>query len=147
MPARPIDLPALPCSCASLRRATRAVTQLYDEELRPLGLRATQFTLLQTLATTGEISQGGIGRLLALDSTTLTRTLVPLHQQGWIESRPGADRRERLYSLTDEGRTVLAEALPYWERAQERLRSSFGESEWSSLQRLLDQAAFAALSA
>lgn len=144
MSENPAALPALPCSCASLRRAARAVTQLYDEELRPLGLRATQFTLLQTLATTGEISQGGLGRVLALDSTTLTRTLNPLHQQGWIAARPGTDRRERYYSLTDEGRTVLAEATPRWERAQERLRSSFGESQWGTLQQLLDQAALAA---
>lgn len=147
MPSRPTALPTLPCSCASLRRATRAVTQLYDEELRPLGLRATQFTLLQTLATTGEISQGGIGRLLTLDSTTLTRTLVPLQEQGWIVSRPGSDRRERLYSLTSEGQAVLTEATPHWERAQERLRSSFGESEWGALQRLLDRTALAALGA
>ncbi|HYO16357.1 MAG TPA: MarR family transcriptional regulator [Thermoanaerobaculia bacterium] len=147
MPSRPIDLPTLPCSCASLRRATRAVTQLYDEELRPLGLRATQFTLLQTLATAGEISQGGLGRILALDSTTLTRTLAPLQQHGWAKSRPGADRRERLYSLTREGQAVLEEARPLWERAQDRLRSSLGEPEWEALQQLLDRTTVAALGA
>lgn len=63
-----------PCMCATLRRASRALTQLYDEALRPLGLRATQFTVLQALSFTGEVSQGELGQLLAMDSTTLTRT-------------------------------------------------------------------------
>lgn len=140
-------LPALPCACANLRRASRAVTQLYDEELRPLGIRVTQFTLLQVLAVAGETSQGRIAQILALDSTTLTRTLAPLQQSGWIESRPGNDRRERLYSITPEGRTFLEKAIPLWERAQERLRASFGGDEWDGLRQLLDRAALAALQA
>lgn len=72
----------LPCMCASFRRAARSLTQLYDDALRPLGLRATQFTVLQVLALSGEISQGELGRRLVLDSTTLTRTLRLLRAQG-----------------------------------------------------------------
>jgi DNA-binding MarR family transcriptional regulator len=120
------------------------VTQLYDDELRPLGIRVTQFTLLQVLATAGEIPQGRLGRFLALDSTTLTRTLAPLQQHGWVESRPGGDRRERLYSLTAEGRVLLEKAVPLWERAQQRLRTGFDGDQWSALQQLLDRATFAA---
>ena len=83
----------LPCMCASFRRAARALTHVYDEALRPQGLRATQFTILQALSLTGEISQGDLGDLLVLDSTTLTRTLRLMRTRGWIKERPGKDRR------------------------------------------------------
>ena len=68
-------VPPLPCFCASLRRASRALTQVYEQALRPLGLRGTQFTVLQALSLAGEVPQGELGRILAMDSTTLTRTL------------------------------------------------------------------------
>src|SRR5580704_3296791 len=84
----------LPCACANLRRADRAVTQFYDAALRPSGLRATQFTLLQALTLSGEISQKQLGELLEIDSTTLTRTLVLLRSKGWLRSAAGTDRRE-----------------------------------------------------
>ncbi len=132
-PAR-VALPrTLPCACASLRRAARAVTQLYDEELRPTGLRATQFTLLQVLAGIGETMQGTLGELLSLDSTTLTRTLAPLRAKGWIRIRPGADRRERLVQLTPDGRHQLERARPAWDRAQQRLRRRLETAEWDNL--------------
>jgi len=103
---------ALPCMCASLRRASRALTQLYDDALRPLGLRATQFTVLQALSLAGKVSQGELGQLLVMDSTTLTRTLRILSAQGWIENRPGKDRRERWLRLTSAGHHQLKRATP-----------------------------------
>ena len=77
----------LPCMCASLRRAARAVTQRYDEALRPAGIRLTQFTLLQMLSLTGPLTQGALSEQLAMDSTTLSRTLKPVEKAGWIRSR------------------------------------------------------------
>ena len=59
-------MPALACMCASLRRASRVLTQQYDEALRPLGLRATQFTVLQALSIVEEVSQGRLGEILAM---------------------------------------------------------------------------------
>src|SRR5262245_11521904 len=114
--------PPLSCACASLRRAARAVTQLYDEELRPTGLRTTQFTLLGALGTLGEVGHGRLGEFMALDSTTLSRTLKLLETAGWIASVPGEDRRERYWRLTPAGREKLQSARTYWDRAQARLR-------------------------
>jgi DNA-binding MarR family transcriptional regulator len=93
-------------------------------------MRATQFTLLQALALTGRISQCGLGDLLAMDSTTLTRTLRLLVGKGWVRSLPGEDRRERHLQLTPAGRRQLDQARPHWERAQQRLRKSLGDSQW-----------------
>ncbi len=128
---------ALPCACANLRRAARAVTHLYDGELRATGLRVTQFTLLQVLARAGPIRQGVLGEALALDSTTLTRTLALLSREGWIRSMRGADQRERYFELAPSGRRVLAGALPHWERAQRRLRTQLGEAVWARLEKEL----------
>lgn len=124
---------ALPCACASLRRAARAVSQMYDEELRATGLRPTQFTLLQVLARKGELKQSEIGKLLAIDVTTLTRTLSLLENEGWIRVRPGDDRRERYWTVTAAGQRRLARAVPAWQAAQTRLRARLGGSRFDAL--------------
>jgi DNA-binding MarR family transcriptional regulator len=137
----------LPCACANLRRATRAVTQLYEQELRENGLRVTQFTLLQVLEPTQPVAQGRLGEILALDTTTLSRTLRPLEGKGWIRSHPGDDQRERHWSLTTGGRKKLASAKRHWNRAQERLVTRLGKKEWNELQATLVATAEAALQA
>src|SRR5690242_17569382 len=124
---------SLGCACADLRRATRAVTQLYDAALRREGLRATQFTLLQVLARAGAVTQGTLADILATDSTTLSRTLAPLESARWIRSFPGGDRRQRLVELTPAGRRVLERATPAWESVQHRLRERLGEAGWRAL--------------
>ncbi len=125
---------ALPCACAGLRRAARAVTRVYDEALRPSGLRVTQFSLMQVLANArAPLTQGTLGERLALDSTTLSRTLRPLERCGWIRAVPGPDRRERRLALTSAGRRQLERASPHWERTQARLRKQVGAARWKGL--------------
>jgi DNA-binding MarR family transcriptional regulator len=124
---------ATPCLCNALRQATRAVSRLYDEELRGVGLRITQYSLLRILRRAGEVRQRDLGRLTSLDETTLTRNLRPLLKRGWLAVRAGEDRREKLFTITAAGIAKLEEALPAWERAQQRLRSRLPEGTWSSL--------------
>ena len=126
-------LPKLPCLCSSLRRAARAVTHIYEEALRPVGLRVTQFTILQTLERTGEVLQGRLGELLAMDSTSLTRTLKIMVRQGSVAERRGKDRRERWLRLSQDGAEQIARALPVWEEAQAMLREKLGEALWNGL--------------
>jgi DNA-binding MarR family transcriptional regulator len=125
--------------CSSFRRTSRALTQLYEEAMRPVGLRATQFTILLVLSRTGEVSQGQLGGMLAMDSTTLTRTLGIMSRHGWIAERPGRDRRERLLSLSSGGEAQLRRALPAWEKVQARLRNQLGERPWKNLLQLTNQ--------
>jgi len=125
--------------CASLRRASRSLTQLYDEALRPLGLRATQFTILQALSLAGEVSQGELAQILAMDSTTLTRTLRIMGREGWIVERRGADRRERLLRLAKAGRYKFNRALPSWEKAQAQLGRQLGDKRWHALMKLTNE--------
>jgi len=125
--------PVLPCACANVRRAARAITQLYDDALRDTGLRATQFTLLQALSLKGTLTQGQLGELLAIDSTTLTRTLGSLRSRGWIRCRPGRDRRERHWALAPAGERLLEQAEPAWEGVQHRIRTRIGRDRLTSL--------------
>ena len=125
-------LPILACACASLRRASRAVSRVYDGWLDG---NAQQFSLLYVLDKQRgrPITQKQIGELLSLDPTTLTRTLAPLARRKWIRAQPGGDRRERQWSLTDAGHKYLMRLYPRWERAQSILRARFGAERWDSL--------------
>jgi len=119
--------------CASIRRASRTLTQIYEEALRPLGLRATQFTVLQALSIAGEVLQGDLGQMLAMDSTTLTRTLEILIRHGWIDKRTGEDHRERRIRLTKAGQLQFEKAVPLWEKAQASVKRKLGEGQWNTL--------------
>jgi DNA-binding MarR family transcriptional regulator len=96
-------------------------------------MRATQFTLLQALAQARIISQGILGNVLGLDSTTLTRTLGLLRRKGWIQAKRGKDRRQLRLMLTAEGTRAYRRAVPYWLSAQKRLRESMGKAHWNGL--------------
>jgi len=132
LPAKP-NLPVLPCLCSSFRRTTRALSQLYEEAMRPTGLRITQFTILQALERTGEVKQGRLGEILVMDSTSLTRTLRIMRQQGWIAERRGEDERERWLKLSKAGEAKLKIATASWEKVQARVQAKLGEAGWNSL--------------
>ena len=122
--------------CANFRRTARALTQVYEEALRPLGLRATQLTILQVLSRAGEVSQRQLGDMLAMDSTSLSRTLAIMARKGWIAEQRGEDRRERRIRLSAVGEAKLRRALPVWEKVQSRLRGKLGKQKWGSLLQL-----------
>src|SRR6202044_2259715 len=86
-----------------------------------------------------EISQGELGRVLAIDSTTLTRTLRIMVREGWIADRSGQDRRERLLRLAKDGRHQFNRALPLWEKAQLQLRHQLGNKRWHDLVKLINE--------
>ncbi len=104
------------------------VTQLYDEALKPAGIRATQFMVLVGTGSAGPISVNQLADRIVMDRTTLTRNLKPLDREGLIVVRPGDDLRVREVSLTAKGRKTLDRAYPLWERVQARLRLKIGDS-------------------
>jgi DNA-binding MarR family transcriptional regulator len=128
---------AMPCLCAALRQASRAVTRIYDAELRGSGLRSTQHVLLRLLTSAGEVRQGDLGEMASLDETSLTRGLRPLEKGGWVTIRAGVDRREKWIAITDAGRAKVEEAHPAWLRAQERMRLTLPEGTWEALLKVL----------
>jgi DNA-binding MarR family transcriptional regulator len=121
------------CACFNLRKATRAVTQLYDEMLRPAGLRVTQFSLLVAVRVAEPVGVTRLAELTVMDRTTLTRNLELLQKQGLIEVAAGADRRSRIVTITAEGNAAIAEALPYWKKAQLHVVNSLGQERWADM--------------
>lgn len=108
----------MPCYCGSIRQASRLVTQIYDNALRPSGVKITQFGILRLLSARPGLTTGEIAGALAMDSTTLTRTLKIIQDNAWIEAAPGADRRERRWTVTPVGMERMEVALPLWKAAQ-----------------------------
>lgn len=125
----------LPCYCGSLRQASRVVTQLYDQMLKPSGLKITQFGILKLLAACPELTTGGMAEALAMDSTTLTRTLRIIQENGWIAVAAGADRRQRCWRITAAGLQRLQQAEPLWANAQTEFARLAHEVDLDSLNR------------
>ena len=121
------------CTGANLRRATRAVSRIYDEALAPSGLRGTQFSLLIALSFFKEAPLLRVAEELGLDRTTLTRNLQPLERAGLVASSPGKDQRVRLLRLTDAGQRALQRAYPLWEEAQAKVTKALGQRRWMTL--------------
>jgi DNA-binding MarR family transcriptional regulator len=126
-----------PCVCNTLRMVTRAVTQLYDDVLRPSGLRVTQFSVLATIARLGEANLKVLEDTLAVDQTTLTRSLNLLERDGVIERASHPDGRIKAMRLTAKGRRALKVARPLWAQAQQKVLGEFGTTAWADAQRRL----------
>ena len=125
------------CVCFDLRRATRAISRMYDDFLRDAGLNITQFALLRLIRTEKELSISTLGRYMVMDRTSITRALAPLERDGLIHSRPGADKRIRIVSVTNKGRKLVEDAEPKWREAQEALIETIGEDRWRAMSTVL----------
>lgn len=121
------------CLCLSLRKASRSITKLYDEILKPSTLRATQLTVLAAIAATEPATTSSLAEALVMDRTTLTRNLKPLKLQGLTRIITGDDRRTRLIALTPAGQRALDRALPLWEKAQKNMVEHLGQNRWNIL--------------
>ncbi len=132
------------CLCAAARRASRAVTQLYDLVLSPAGLKATQFTMLLAIAEAGELAQWQLAQSHAVATETLSRRLSVIRKRGWVEVRRGSRKGERVYKLTDYGYECLRKALPHWETAQRRVAQALGRQAHDDAIALLDRITVAA---
>jgi DNA-binding MarR family transcriptional regulator len=134
------------CACASLRRASRAICHLYDVVLSPTGLKVTQFVILDAIYQAGEIAHCDLARQLVASEETLSRRLASARAAGWLNMSMGS-RSRRLYSMSDAGRALLESAMPYWERAQERIGRELGETDWQNLGAFAERVTSAALRA
>jgi len=132
------------CTCFNLRKAARAVTQMYDEALKPTGLRATQVSVLAMVVGEGPLTMTGLANQLVMDRTTLTRNLKPLMADGLVSTVSGPDKRQRLVQITDRGRQRFDEAKPQWSEVQNRLADALGYGRWTGLLGHLDIAIEAA---
>ena len=122
-------LQSLPCYCATIRQAARAVTALYEEALSGSGLHATQYTALQLMESVPNLSTSEIADAIGIDQTTATRTLALVRKAGFAKENFGTDRRERRWVLTSSGQTMLRRVSPKWEAAQAAFEKRVGRAE------------------
>ena len=128
-----------PCYCLNLRRASRAITQYYDDVLRACGLTTAQLALLRTLETAETATMSTLAKMLRIDRTTLNRNLKPLTEAGYITVQAGRDSRTREIRLTEAGKNAVAEGWKLWEEAQRAVREYMGETDLEQLKRMLSK--------
>ena len=126
-----------PCVCNTLRMVSRVLTQLYDDCLRPSGLRVTQFSILAAVARLGEVSLKQLEDELAIDQTTLTRSLILLERDGVLGRASHPDGRIKAMRLTSKGTRALEAARPLWTQAQGKVLRELGTKAWADAQRQL----------
>jgi DNA-binding MarR family transcriptional regulator len=123
----------IPCALFNLRRTTRAVTQLYDEVLRPSGLKGTQYSMLRVIHGVEPVPIGDLGTAMGMDRTTVTRNVGLLERMGLVAVGPGRDKRTRFVRLTRTGSATLAKAHAHWEAAQQAVVVRLGAKRWEAL--------------
>ena len=132
------------CAYNNLKVMTRVVSSIYDEDLRPVGLRASQLALLWAIRAMEPVEFGRLGATTFTDQTTLSRTVALLKRAGLVSIRVGNDRRVRVISTTAKGLARFAVAMPLWERAQARADELLSLDELRSVARKVRKAARAA---
>jgi len=132
-----VDQIAGECLLGRARILNRVLMGIYDHELRPFGLKATQLTLLVVVAKAGPIRRIEIGKRLHLDPSTLTRNLKILLANGWIqEIADGEDGRGLPVTITVQGRDLLNQIGPAWRKAQTRTEKFLGDDGATLMRKL-----------
>src|SRR4051812_21646183 len=126
MPKTPAEVIAAECLAVRLRSLNRALTAVYDDALRPHGLRVGQLNLLVAVARLGTARPADLCRLLRMDKSTLSRDVEVMRRKGWLEVEGGSGRSRPL-RITPAGEALLAQVVPAWRRAQERAHTLIGD--------------------
>ena len=125
------------CASINLRKASRLVTQNYNEAFKPTGLRCTQIAILVAVGTGKSTSLNELSDILVMDISTLSRTLQPLQRAGYLRVQAGQGKKKNVL-LTEKGWAKLEEAQPYWMKVQEQYVQTIGQPSWQSLLTLLN---------
>ena len=122
------------CACRKMRLASRKITRMYDDVLRPAGVKATQFAVLAVVADQDEATLTELAGTLGMDRTTLSRNLRPLERDGLIKISAEGYRRARSANITNKGVAIMEKALPLWRSAQKSLKRRLGDDIWDRIQ-------------
>jgi len=114
------------CVCSRTRMLDRLLTCVYDEALDPIGLRATQLTMLALIGSMDGLRAVDVGHFLEMDKSTVSRGLALLRDRGWVEETDSVERRGRTLALTAEGAALLSDAMPLWRAAGEEAEKLLG---------------------
>jgi DNA-binding MarR family transcriptional regulator len=127
-PGEVVDMLARECLGVRLRMIHRAVNGIYDNALRPHGLRAGQMTILIGVAYAGSIKPGRLCRVMRMEKSTLSRDVEVLARKGWLAVEPDTEKRGQTLRLSSSGATLLKTVVPAWEQAQREVAELLGEA-------------------
>ena len=128
-----MKIQSLPCYCATLRQAARAVTVMYEEMIAEGGVHATQYSALQLLELAPNLTTTELAEVMGIDQTTATRTLALIKRIGLATDTVGEDRRQRRWNLTPKGQEQLRKLRPRWEAAQQAFEKRLGRAQAAAL--------------
>ncbi len=134
-PSANLDVVAKTCIAVRLRALNRVVSGVYDEALRPLGLKVSQMNILVVAAKIGIARPSQVCDFLHLDVSTLSRNVERMRAQNWLEVVPGDDARTQSFRLTAQGKRLLERAIPAWEKAQQQVKEMLGADAVAVLDR------------
>lgn len=121
------------CICFNLRMVTRIVTKFFDAEMRRLGIRPTQGTILLALSAKPTWAMAELSDWLGMDRTTLVRNLRPLQRDELVDASGGGRGGRVEVTITAKGRKKIADCLPAWRSAQSAAANALGEDRWSEI--------------
>ncbi len=136
------DRMARECIAVRVRLINRVISALYDEALRPFGLRISQANILAAVAYMGEARPAEISRILRIEKSTLSRDVELMKQNGWIESDPPAGGRNQTVRLTRHGKNLVSKIQPSWEKAQAEAKLLIGDEGESALRLMASRLGF-----
>lgn len=122
-----------PCLCYNIRKASRAITQIYDEMFRPYSITASQALILSSCKHLGPVTVTQMAQAMSTDRTTITRNLQVLERNGQIKIQKGRDRRARVITLTSKGIVTVQRISIVWEKFQNNLHQQVGKSHVEAL--------------
>lgn len=130
-----------PCTCTTVRRASRVLAREFDAGLKPAQIKVTQFAVLKAIERHEGDALARVAEDLCMDRTSLYRAVASLENSGLIRLKAGADARSRTASITAKGRSIIDAAEPHWARTQTRIVDRFGRDRWVALVRELQDLA------
>jgi DNA-binding MarR family transcriptional regulator len=131
-----VERMARECVGNQLRLLSRVVTGIYERELRPLKLTASQMVILALTAKQGRVLSVDLSKTLQMDASTVSRNVERMRARGWLEQVPGKDERSRPFRLTASGKKMLRDASTAWEKAQEQAVGLVGDEGVALLRRM-----------
>jgi DNA-binding MarR family transcriptional regulator len=131
-----VERMARECVGNQLRLLSRVVTGVYERELRPLKLTASQMVILALTAKQGQVRSVELSKMLQMDASTVSRNVERMRARGWLEQAPGKDERSRPFRLTASGERMLRDASTAWEKAQAQALGLVGKEGAALLRRM-----------
>ena len=134
-----VELIQTECLAVRLRMLNRVINAIYDEGLRPLDVKVGQVNMLVVVSSRGPLGPQGIGRILRMEKSTVSRNIERMTKRGWLRASTGSDDRSMNVEITAKGRALIAEVLPIWRRSQRKAREVLGEDLAQSIQAVGDE--------